>query len=158
MKKVLIIIIILLFGILCYLLFSYKNKLTFVVPAFDDNAVPISKKIENEYYSELKVSEGFTIGVNSTVLVNSRKEALINLCSISDNTVYIKMRLLNSNGEIVAESGLIKPGEYIEKIELKKIFNEKDKFTLKIMAYDPKTYYSMSAVKLSVSLKVIENE
>lgn len=158
MKKILICIIILLTVTLGYILFSYKNKVTFKVPKFDNNVSAIPEKIEDEYYSTLDVNEGFSIGINAILKVDSKQNAIVNLTSNKNNKVYIKLRLLDSHGMIIGQTGLIKPGEYLEKIELKKKVNEKDKFTIKVMSYDPKTYYSMSAVKLSVSLKVIENE
>lgn len=158
MKKVLILIIILLSCVLGFIIFSYNKKVTFSVPSFDKNATSIPETIDNEYYTKLNVAEGYSMGVSGIILVNSENEGYVNLTSDDDNIVYIKLRLVDKNDNVIGESGLIKPGEYLEKIKLRKKVNEKDKFTLKIMSYEPDTYYSMSTAKLSVSLKVMENE
>ena len=158
MKKVLIGIIVLLVCILCVIFVFYKKKITFKIPSFDENATVIPEKIDNEYYTNLDVTDGLSIGVSGVISVDSNNEGSVNLTSSVDNKAYVKARLLDSSNNIVGETGLIKPGEYVEKMKINKNINEKDKFTLKIMSYDPNTYYSMAAVKLSVSLRKMKNE
>ena len=67
------------------------------------------------------------------------------------NTVWLKVRVLDEKGNIVGETGLVRPGEYVQTVELTTIPKSGTPITLKIMAYEPETYYSAGAASLNTT-------
>ena len=71
------------------------------------------------------------------------------------STVWAKLRVLNSSGEIIGETGLLKAGQYVERVQL----NDKaasGNVTLQVMGYQPDTYYSAGSVGLATVLTMAE--
>lgn len=64
------------------------------------------------------------------------------------NEVWLKLRILDEEGNILAESGLIKPGEYLASLPFSAPVSAGTSITMKIMAYEPNTYCSAGAVTL----------
>ena len=75
------------------------------------------------------------------------------LTNPAEKYIWLKARLLDKDENILGESGLIKPGEYIQSIELDEIPKGTSSITLKIMAYAPDTYQSAGAIALNTDLK-----
>ena len=71
-----------------------------------------------------------------------------------ENTVWLKVRILDENGDILGESGLIRPGEYVRSVELNSVPQQTTAVSLKIMAYEPETYYSAGSAVLNTTLKI----
>lgn len=65
------------------------------------------------------------------------------------------MRILDEAGNILGESGLLRPGEYVRAVRLEKIPKQPTPVSLKIMAYEPETYYSAGSAVLKTTLKVV---
>ena len=60
---------------------------------------------------------------------------------------------LIKKGNILGETGLIRPGEYVKTITFdKKVPKVGDEITMKIMGYQPETYYSAGAVNLGTTI------
>ena len=76
------------------------------------------------------------------------------LTNPEDNTVWLKVRILDEKGNILGESGLIRPGEYIRSVKLDSVPKKTTAVCLKIMAYEPETYYSAGSVALHTTLKI----
>ncbi len=68
------------------------------------------------------------------------------------NDVWLKLRVLDAGGEILAETGLLKPGEYVQTVTFDRTPRPGDKISLKIMAYEPNTYYSAGSVMLNTTV------
>lgn len=64
-----------------------------------------------------------------------------------NNTVWMKLRVLNEAGQIMGETGLLRPGEYVQHVMLKETGPGKP-VILKVMAYEPETYHSSGSVEL----------
>lgn len=76
------------------------------------------------------------------------------LTNSTDNSVWLKVRILDKSGRTLGESGLIRPGEYVQSVRLDRIPKENTEISLKIMAYEPDTYYSAGSAVLNTVLKV----
>ena len=76
------------------------------------------------------------------------------LTNPAGNTVWLKVRILDENGDILGESGLIRPGEYVRSVELNSVAQQTAAVSLKIMAYEPETYYSVGSAVLNTTLKI----
>lgn len=76
------------------------------------------------------------------------------LTNPDSNTVWLKLRILDSDGNILGETGIIKPGEYVQSVEFDTIPEDGETIGLKLMAYEPETYYSEGSATLNTTVKV----
>ena len=76
----------------------------------------------------------------------------IYLTNPESNEVWLKVRVLDEKGNILGETGLVRPGEYVQTVELTTIPKSGTPITLKIMAYEPDTYYSAGAASLNTTI------
>lgn len=72
------------------------------------------------------------------------------LTNPESNSVWLKVRVLDENGEILGESGLLRPGEYVPSVRLGPVPESGASLQLQIMGYEPETYHSAGTVYLSV--------
>ena len=73
------------------------------------------------------------------------------LTNPESNEVWLKVRVLDAGSNILGETGLVRPGEYVQTVELTTIPRPGTSITLKIMAYEPDTYYSAGAASLNTT-------
>lgn len=66
-----------------------------------------------------------------------------------DNNAWLKLRIMDEKGNILAETGIIKPGEYLQTVQFTTVPTSGQKLTMKIMGYEPETYHSIGAVTLN---------
>lgn len=67
--------------------------------------------------------------------------------------VWLKLRVLTADGILLGETGLIRPGEYVKSVSLTSEVEDGTAIKLKIMAYEPDTYYSAGSVTLNTILR-----
>ena len=79
-------------------------------------------------------------------------DAQVYLTNPPDNDVWLKVRILDGNGEILGQSGLVRPGEYVQNITLDPLPAPGTPIVLKIMAYEPETYHSRGAVAVNTRM------
>ena len=68
------------------------------------------------------------------------------------NEVWLKLRILDEEDNILAETGLLKPNEYVRTVTFDTVPENRATIKLKIMAYEPDTYYSAGAVTLNTTV------
>jgi hypothetical protein len=120
----------------------------FTPPPFDpaaESGTPVVP--EGLGYSQLdcrayKVSLCGKLGADGTVFLTNPKE----------NAVWLKLRVLDEKGNILGETGLIRPGEYVRTVTLNREVKPGTPVTLKIMAYEPETYHSAGAAALNTRI------
>ena len=60
------------------------------------------------------------------------------------------MRVVDQEtGEIYGETGLVKPGEYVQSVTFDKVPVQGTAITMRVMSYQPDTYYSAGEVKMN---------
>ena len=64
------------------------------------------------------------------------------------------LRIFDASGNIIAETGLIKPNEYLKTVSFNTVPENGSKLIMKVMTYEPDTYYSGGAVSLSTVANV----
>ena len=130
------------------------EKLEFVPPPFDAGAVSGTPDIENPEaigYTELD-AKAYKLSVCGLVKLDGNS-ADIYFTNPDTNDVWLKIRVLDKKGNILGETGLIRPGEYVKTITFdKKVPKVGDEITMKIMGYQPDTYYSAGAVNLGTRI------
>lgn len=129
--------------------FGGKQDTTFTPPPFDaQTGMP-------EVPEELGWGKIYQDGMGFSVYVSGKPQLdtdglLVYLTNPSENDVWIKLRILDDANEVLGESGLIKPGEYITSIDLEK--PARNNVKLKVMAYEPETYHSAGSIILNTML------
>lgn len=124
----------------------------FTPPPFDDAAQVGTPTVPEELrWSELD-AQAFKASVCG-VFSPENGIADVWLTSPKSNTVWLKLRVLDTEGNILGETGLIKPGEYVQSVTLTEIPESGAKIVLKLMAYEPDTYYSAGAVSLNTTVQ-----
>ncbi len=135
-----------------------KNKqLEFTPPPFESTAVTGTPEVPAELgWKELDAQE-FKVSVCGIVKIIDSK-ADIWFTNPACNTVWMKLRAIDNSGNILGETGLIKPDEYIQSIHFGTVPDEGEEIILKLMAYEPETYYSAGSATLKTMVAGNETE
>ena len=121
----------------------------FVPPPFDPAAVVgIPEVPDGLGYGELDARGAYKFSVCGMVKVVDGK-ADIWFTSSEDNDVWLKLRIQDKNGNILGETGLIKPGEYVQTVTFIDPPAPGTEIVLRVMGYEPDTYYSAGEAKLN---------
>ena len=130
---------------------SYNKSKVFVKPEFDKNVIEGMPKLGKEDgFDEFEVSENYIIYMTGETKLNDNK-LVVYFTSKKSNDVYVKLRILKDE-KVVGETGLLKPGEYIKEVKLDKSLKKDDEITLKVMGYEPDTYYSAGSISLNTKV------
>ena len=131
------------------------QKPEFVPPEFEGSAIVGQPTPPEELgYSELRQDGmGFGVGICGNVIVND-KNADVYFYNCDDNDVWLKLRIIDEKGNIIGETGLLKPSEYVQSVEITEQLQDDDKIKLKIMAYEPETYYSEGSVVMNTRVRL----
>jgi len=141
-------ILLVLLVLIVILVINLKNKTTFVKPKFDKLSVDQIPSDLNYESSALEITNGYKIYIDATPKVVDNY-LNINFVSFDTNNIWIKIRVLDQNSDVIAESGLVRPGEYLQKIKLDKKVAVKSKITYVIMGYEIDTYFSEGTITLN---------
>ncbi len=127
----------------------------FVPPEFDKNAVAGTPSVPENlgWYEVYKTGMSFKASVCGEIKIKNNTTRIY-FTSPSENALWLKLRVLNKKGEILGETGLIKPGEYIPEITFEKLPKNGEKLVLKIMSYQPETYYSGGSISLTTVAQI----
>lgn len=120
----------------------------FTPPPFDEQAQSGTPTVDEALgWSELD-AQAFRLAVCGRFAPQDGM-ADVYLTNPADNRVWLKLRVLDAEGNVLGETGLIKPGEYVRAVALDRSPSVGAAVTLKIMAYEPDTYHSAGAVALN---------
>ena len=67
------------------------------------------------------------------------------------NDYLMLLKVEGENGKLLGETGLIKPGEYVKSVKLNESPEAGSDIRLRIVAYEPETYYSAGSVVLNTT-------
>ena len=68
------------------------------------------------------------------------------------NECWMKLRVLDEAGNILGETGLVKPGQYVRSVALDPLPPVDSQVTLKVMTYEPETYHSAGSIDLNMTV------
>lgn len=124
----------------------------FVPPPFDDAAQTGTPEVPEDLgWAELD-AESYKFSVCG-VFAPENGKADVWLADPADSGVWLKLRVLDEDGYTLGETGLIRPGEYVRSVTLDTVPAAGDSVILKVMAYEPETYYSAGVVSLNTTVK-----
>lgn len=128
----------------------------FTPPPFEQEAVSGEPEVsENLGYSPLDIPGAYRVSLCGKV-VEEGGCADVWFTNHAENTVWMKLRVLDAQGNILGETGLLKPGEYVQSVELTGAdvsLEDGMELQLKIMAYEPDTYHSAGSAVLNTTLE-----
>ena len=126
----------------------------FIPPAFDKDAVQGTPEVPDGLgWNELDVNGVYQVSVCGVVKPVEGK-ADIYLTNPAKNNVWLKVRIMDAQGQTMyAETGLIKPGEYVQSITFKVDPPAAGTaIIMRVMSYEPETYYSRGEAKLKTTI------
>lgn len=115
---------------------------------------PASAEVEGLPYGTLTLAEGAVVSMVSDVTVDEQGSAEVWFTSHPDNTAWIMLRLLDAQGNVLGETGLLKPGQYVRTVQLNGVPQNSGIVLAKILTYEPETYFSMGSANAQVKLIV----
>lgn len=140
-------------GIMIYALATTGTKTEkFVPPPFDTAAQTGTPEVPEDLgWSEMD-AQAYKFSICGAISPKNGK-ADVWLTNPKENEVWLKVRVLDMDGNTLGETGLIRPGEYVRSVTLQPEPKADDNIQLKIMAYEPDTYYSAGTVSLNTTVK-----
>ena len=125
----------------------------FVPPEFEAAAVTGTPEVPDGlgYSAPYQDGMAYRFAVCGNVLMEG-KQALVYFTNPAENDTWTKLRVYDENGNILGETGLLKPGEYVQYVELDKELTPGTPIKLKIMGYEPDTYLSAGSVVLNTQI------
>ena len=133
-----------------------EKEQQFVPPAFEDNAISGEPQVDEALgWSELALKEGYKVKVCGVLNADADKTLPIWFYSEPENTVWVKLRIYDMDGNCLGVTGLLKPGEYVESVQLNDNAASGN-IKMHVMGYEPDTYYSEGAVDFETQLYTSE--
>lgn len=123
----------------------------FTPPPFESAAVVGSPAVPDGLGWQELDARVYKVGICGKFIPKGNS-ADIWLTNPEGNTVWLKVRVLDEKGSILGETGLVRPGEYVQSVALDTVPKAGTPIVLKIMAYQPDTYYSEGAVSLNTTI------
>ncbi len=121
----------------------------FVPPEFDEGAVVGTPNVSDDSWMPIyKEGMDFSAHVCGKVVVKNNYADVFFTNDVG-NKVWMKLRVIDEAGNILGETGLIKAGEYVKSVRVNTTPIVGTKIKMKIMAYEPETYYSAGSVSLN---------
>lgn len=125
----------------------------FVPPEFDDTAVAGEPDVPNNLgYSLMNISENYDIYLCGKLFL---KDGSIDVyfTSDNDNSVWVKLEILDENNTVIGETGVIKPGEYVKSVTINRSLSDNTKVKLKVIGYEPNTYLSAGSANMKTTIE-----
>ena len=126
----------------------------FIPPPFDGSAVKGEPSIPDGlgYAEPYREGMGFCAGLCGNIIIKDNT-ADIYFTNKAENEVWLMLRITDENGALLAETGIVRPGEFIQSIQFKESPKNGQKVICKIMAYEPETYYSKGYFTLKTTVR-----
>lgn len=139
---------------LAALRFGGKQNLTpFTPPPFESTAVQGVPHVPENlgYLSPYREGMGYRFSVCGNIILHGT-DATVFFTNPAGNDVWLKLRVLDESGNLLGETGLIRPGEYVQTVALNTHLEAGIPIRLKIMGYTPETYHSAGSVMLNTAV------
>ena len=129
----------------------------FTPPHFAQNAedgAPDPGMVSALMYGTLNLSEDISVSMLSEFTVTGSGEAEVWFTAPDTNRGWVMLRLLDAQGNVLGETGLLKPGQYVRTMQLDGVPQNSGIVLAKILTYEPETYFSMGSANAQVKLIV----
>ena len=135
------------------LVVTRKEQGQFMPPPFEEAAVQGAPTVSDAAlrYSYVKITDTLALGLCAACEVDD-SGLRIYFTSLEHNTAWVRVKVQDEKGKLLGESGLLRPGEYVEHVALS-AFPKGDTLRIKVLSYEPETYYSLGSAELTVNIK-----
>ena len=125
----------------------------FVPPAFDENVLTgtPAESLEHVGYGTLNLNEQAKVAMCANVLVQDGT-AQVYFTSPGENTAWLRLQLMDEKGNLLGQTGLLRPGTYVEGVSLTSVPKKTGLVMARILIYEPETYYSLGSASVQVML------
>ena len=123
----------------------------FVPPPFEENAVLGVPEPLPVGFGTMTVNPELVIGACAFPSLTGNSLGVY-LTSHQNNTSWIKIRIYDKDKNLLGESGLLKPGEYLASVDLTVLPKDLTTLYATVLAYEPDTYYSTGSANLQFSV------
>lgn len=144
-----------LFMLVALIMPRQTTKGDFTPPPFAANVqqgVPTVSK-DLGWYTPQADGLSFKVSTCREVIIEDGK-ADIYFTNYESNDVWLMARIMDEKGNVLAESGIVKSGEYVQTIEFDKLPKNGQTIYYKVMAYEPDTYYSAGSITLEAVAQI----
>lgn len=124
----------------------------FTPPPFEEAAATGTPQVSEELGWQELDAQAFRVSVCGKVVLEGN-QADVWLTNPQSNTVWLKLRILDADGAVLGETGLIRPGEYVQTVTFQTVPASGTAISMKVMAYEPETYHSGGAVTLNTTVE-----
>lgn len=134
----------------CVVLCITGRRPSFSPPQFDPAACQGTPTVPDGLGWKELYREGMTFrtAVCGRIVIQN-KVATVFFTNHQANDLWLKLRILDQKGNILGETGLLRPGEYLPQITFDVLPEDGQSIVLKIMSYQPETYYSGGAISVN---------
>ena len=125
----------------------------FVPPAFEESAIEGAPNVPEGLGYSAPFQEGmaYRFAVCGNVIMEGNR-ALVYLTNPAENDAWIKLRIFDESGNMLGETGLLKPGQYVQYLTLTTELDPGTPVRLQIMGYEPESYTSAGSVVLNTQI------
>lgn len=124
-----------------------RPRADFTPPPFESNAQTGAPLVpEMRGYQELNVGI-FRVFLCGEVCLED-DAADVWFTNPAENHVWLKLRILDAEGVVLGQTGILRPGEHVRQVALSEPVAVDTPIVLKVMAYEPETYHGAGALEL----------
>ena len=119
----------------------------FVPPHFEAAAVSGTPQVPDGLGWQELDAKAYKVGLCGELIPNGQAVDVW-FANPAENTIWMKLRLLDSKGNLLGETGVLRPGEYVRSVNLNTVPAAGTALVMKVMAYEPETYTSAGVVSM----------
>lgn len=129
------------------------DKVVFTPPPFEEKAVigkpNVAKELGYSLFSRDDIPYSFLICGRVTA---DKTSGIVYFTNPNENNCWLRLRVLDEEGSMLGQTGILRPGEYVERVPLFHSIDNGTEITLKIMGYEPDTYYSLGSIQINTTV------
>lgn len=124
-------------------------------PPFETAAVKgVPTPPESMGYGEISAKGGFAFSIVGTMYQQEDGSILVYFTNPEHSEANLQCEILDKDGTVIYKSGVIRPGEYVERLQpIKRLENKAMKIELNVYAFAPDTWYSKGTINLQNTLQ-----
>lgn len=128
----------------------------YVPPEFEKNVIEgVPKPEEHFMYGTLETEYGYRFSMATNIYQQEDRSAYVYLTNYEENNVKMMCEIRNQEtGEICYKSGVILPGQYVEKlVPVTEFPNEAFDAMIMIYAFEEESWYSAGTVEIAATVQ-----
>lgn len=154
-KKILLLLLVIILFVSLFSVFAIQKSKPqqFDKPSFDKNVISAQQvDTTDQSYSILKVKEGYQVGLCGQPRQEGNQLS-VSFVNPKENKVWLQLFLYDEKQNLLASSGIVRQGEGLQHIELKRDVSSAEKVKIQVAGYEPHTYFSVGEMNIQTSIQ-----